>query len=412
MPDLKTVTFDARKYQLVPIDPTVEMIIAIAEADQPPSSRYSNMLAAAPTPAAQSAGQEAVVWQVHPFDYGIGIKGVYARTDRIEQAEAWKRKGWNVEPLYRHAAPVNGGERCVCGQPTTLGTVHRTDGPCYAADAQQAGTTSLPRYTEWMHLRTHGEWSNGVPAWARDFHGHMNDMSAAHAVIAELHAALTSPAKVPDAVMRALDRMSTPLHDSRLSGLTAELDADNVKTIRDYVLSGASPAQVGDINDVVQILRAAWAAAEPKHSITQYPESYIATFADMARAVIAAYGCPAKVGGDEREAFNVEYDKIASRPISIREISWRMWQARAALSADGGEAKVTRSRVLPGEQLMTFPLPEGGKVTLTWPQGISSASIATLSEMLVASALHYMAAEDAVIGPMPEKANQAKGDAS
>ena len=46
--------------------------------------------------------QEPVAWQVHPFDYGIGHKGVYARTDRPEQVELWKRKGWNVQPLHTY----------------------------------------------------------------------------------------------------------------------------------------------------------------------------------------------------------------------------------------------------------------------------------------------------------------------
>jgi len=49
--------------------------------------------------------QEPVAWQVHPFDYGIGHQGVYARTDRPEQVEMWKRKGWTVQPLYT-AQPV------------------------------------------------------------------------------------------------------------------------------------------------------------------------------------------------------------------------------------------------------------------------------------------------------------------
>jgi hypothetical protein len=60
-------------------------------------------------PAAQPAPvQEPVAWQVHPFDYGIGHEGVYARTDRPEQVEMWKRKGWTVQPLYTTppAAPV------------------------------------------------------------------------------------------------------------------------------------------------------------------------------------------------------------------------------------------------------------------------------------------------------------------
>jgi hypothetical protein len=51
---------------------------------------------------AELESQEPVAWQVHPFDYGIGHEGVYARTDRPEQVKAWKRKGWNAQPLYTH----------------------------------------------------------------------------------------------------------------------------------------------------------------------------------------------------------------------------------------------------------------------------------------------------------------------
>ncbi len=53
---------------------------------------------------------------------------------------------------------------------------------------------AFPRYTEWLHLRTHGEWSSGVPAWARDHTGRMNDFTAASAVIEELAAARASSA--------------------------------------------------------------------------------------------------------------------------------------------------------------------------------------------------------------------------
>jgi len=51
-------------------------------------------------PPKQEEKDEPKAWQVHPFDYGIGHQGVYARTDRPEQVEAWKRKGWNVQALY------------------------------------------------------------------------------------------------------------------------------------------------------------------------------------------------------------------------------------------------------------------------------------------------------------------------
>lgn len=60
------------------------------------------------------------------------------------------------------------------------------------ARVDERGVT--PRYAEWLHLRQHGQWSDGVPKWARDHAGRMNDMTAAAAVIEELaRAAAPSP---------------------------------------------------------------------------------------------------------------------------------------------------------------------------------------------------------------------------
>ncbi|MDN7911920.1 hypothetical protein [Burkholderia cepacia] len=56
-------------------------------------------------------------------------------------------------------------------------------------DSDSFARAAFPRYTEWLHLRTHGECSSGVPAWARDHTGRMNDFTAASAVIEELAAA-------------------------------------------------------------------------------------------------------------------------------------------------------------------------------------------------------------------------------
>ena len=43
---------------------------------------------------------EPVAWRTHPFDYGIGHKGVYAKTSELTLVASWERKGWKVEPLY------------------------------------------------------------------------------------------------------------------------------------------------------------------------------------------------------------------------------------------------------------------------------------------------------------------------
>ena len=41
-----------------------------------------------------------------------------------------------------------------------------------------------------------------------------------------------------------------------------------------------------EIDRIAGLLQAAWAKAEPDHGVTLHPVSYIATFADMARAVV------------------------------------------------------------------------------------------------------------------------------
>ena len=61
-----------------------------------------------------AAQQEPVAWRVHPFDYGVGYKGVYALTEMPERLEMWKRKGWKVEPLYttpQSAHGITGGQQ-------------------------------------------------------------------------------------------------------------------------------------------------------------------------------------------------------------------------------------------------------------------------------------------------------------
>ena len=69
---------------------------------------------------------------------------------------------------------------------------------------------------------------------------------AIRAALAALAAMQQQPvAWIPDAVAEALDRMCTPLHESRLEGVTAKMDAHCMGIIRDYILStaAAQPAQ-------------------------------------------------------------------------------------------------------------------------------------------------------------------------
>jgi hypothetical protein len=56
----------------------------------------------------------------------------------------------------------------------------------------QVALTDAPRYREWLHLTQVGMWTAGVPNWARDHDGRMNDGIAMRSVIEELAALLAA----------------------------------------------------------------------------------------------------------------------------------------------------------------------------------------------------------------------------
>lgn len=75
-----------------------------------------------------------------------------------------------------------------------------------AVGGNETSSKVAPRYTEWHLLVEQGQWTAGVPDWARDHDGRMNDVTAMRAVIDELAAiALRSPARTVAAWMRADD---------------------------------------------------------------------------------------------------------------------------------------------------------------------------------------------------------------
>ncbi|AVF41536.1 hypothetical protein AL486_18915 [Pandoraea apista] len=143
MPDLKTVTFDAelmrRAFNIAmnadwhEESPTTFVMRSVWE-----TAWRAAMLAAAPTPAAQSAGQEVI------YQY-MTEAGDWADTDWMDYQSA------EVEKRIVYAAPVNGGERVQFRYEGSLdwidcdpregvvqsGIEHRVVG--HAADAQQVG---------------------------------------------------------------------------------------------------------------------------------------------------------------------------------------------------------------------------------------------------------------------------------
>ncbi|MFR9794276.1 hypothetical protein ACL07V_37580 [Streptomyces sp. MB22_4] len=66
--------------------------------------------------------------------------------DPVEAALAGQHAWADGAALLRRLAGEAPQDKahCVCGEPTALGTVHRTDGPCHVREAQQDPTPSYP----------------------------------------------------------------------------------------------------------------------------------------------------------------------------------------------------------------------------------------------------------------------------
>ncbi|VVE85162.1 DUF551 domain-containing protein [Pandoraea sputorum] len=327
MPDNKTVTFDASQYQLVPKVPTNDMVWK-AQEDAPKFQHgdpwyepeevgedqvrevYAAMLAAAPTPAAQSAGQEAVGWR--SVDDGLpepeidvlirkkfgsaiyhDIAGLFGGVwkSQVSQDDCkFHVTHWMpLPPLY--AAPVNGGERKATPLDNIAGTVQyeQKHAALRDADAQQVSGLPITGLADWLRQQANR---------------HQTSICCG------------------DPVVKA-----------------------EIKTLR------------------------AWADA------------------------VAALTSPAKVGGDEREAFekwagergyNLEKFGIFYARNDTQAL-WQGWQARAALSADGGEDKrdAERYRWLRGEgferpaQLWVTVLYEGRPIVHSDLDAAIDAAIAT-----------------------------------
>lgn len=93
--------------------------------------------------------------------------------------------------------------------------------------------------------------------WQGDGHDHPESMANSLPVVIradDLRALIAAgePVAVPQDVLAALDRMCTPLDESRLSGATAESDARCMKLIRDYVLSAAPSTTPVGINGLTE----------------------------------------------------------------------------------------------------------------------------------------------------------------
>ncbi|WP_353191373.1 hypothetical protein [Pandoraea pnomenusa] len=376
MSDLKTVAFDASQWQLVPKVPTNDMFAAammyneIQEIEDDPDTvenlriDWNLMLGAAPTPAAQSAGQEPV----------YQTQRIMGGWDDVTQAEFARTHESRRRIVY--AAPVNGSESASLeGLRTAL-----LDGRAVARDAEGWYChPALPVLDEnidtadflapfgieatWVSMqdsdagdieRYSGNpdagcafWTPAVPVgdgWTiLSIHDHEDGPFALFARRAE-----PEPKRAADAPQVGGDMVDALESVLRDEGFDADAigEADKEAICR-AVLEHAAlspPAKVsGDglieqhARDSAELRRLCAARDEARRTAKYWKANHLAGNAEIERLTKLL---EAKVGGDERERFEAWFlSEGWSRlhlKVNIGRVAWEAWSA--ALSADGGEA--------------------------------------------------------------------------
>lgn len=80
-----------------------------------------------PTPARTDSSPRFVVQEHGPRDFWV-----YDTVSHLSYDPRFTRRAAQEDADRRNAELANPAKgSCACGQPLTLGTVHRTDGPCY-----------------------------------------------------------------------------------------------------------------------------------------------------------------------------------------------------------------------------------------------------------------------------------------
>lgn len=87
---------------------------------------------------------------------------IVAQGERIAELESALKSCYCYTPEHIQTVVLDAtpAPSCICGEPQTAGTVHRTDGPCYVQEA----TSSKPC----PHTIEHSEWVTREDYWTGD----------------------------------------------------------------------------------------------------------------------------------------------------------------------------------------------------------------------------------------------------
>ncbi|RRW90627.1 hypothetical protein [Pandoraea apista] len=412
MPDLKTVTFDASQWQLVPKKVTDEMAGAFMNGGEYPGRLkgkawgngseewhgdrerfdidYSAMLAAAPTPAAQSAGQEAVSACSVCYGTGFDVNGKPCAFPHVP-----------LRTAYTNAVPVNGGEcRDEAGLTesdyATLEREHFGDPDkrtgIYAeraADAQQVGGRLLG-------------WDDAcvvLNSWLDKSGASFDDQCDLYCQLA----ALTSPAKVGgdrDAIAELIGRLEAKYGmeftvTKRTGEKTHHVGFDRHPLIGravDYLRAAiTSPAKVGgdeqphvDRQTIIEWLDAldievtdkqldglftAARAVPPPVKVDRDVRELLTDIVTHHDNIVAGFAAQRKEALDANDTASVAYWNHEINVVNRMEA-----QARATLSADGGEPhKEAQAGPLLCKAAAT--LPEGWEIVVEVENGYGGVNL-------------------------------------
>ena len=91
----------------------------------------------------------------------------------------------------------------------------------------------------------------------------------------------------------------TILIDGHGAGDWGEPLIDHYDEEIELIRQALSAPRVPDVDELARTLMAAWQKAEPDHPVSKHPVSFVATFADMARAVIPLLTAAQSPAGDD-----------------------------------------------------------------------------------------------------------------
>jgi hypothetical protein len=151
----------------------------------------------------------------------------------------------------------------------------------------------------------------------------------------------------------------------------------------------AEPAAV-PVGDLAKLLLDTWKRVDPKSNVALYPESYVANFADMARAVLAAQGTQKAAPWSEWQLANASYGKYKAALVdgAEYEIRWLYEGEVMSSSPEVAPQKAEQQASLTVAREFTNELGNAIRITIEGPTSTSENVLTPREVVELQSALN------------------------